>query len=43
MLVRDIMTREVMTVTPETPVPALAALFAERGISACRWSKPAAT
>jgi CBS domain-containing protein len=33
MLVRDIMTREVMTVTPETPVPALAALFAERGIS----------
>jgi len=33
MFVRDIMTREVMTVTPETPVPALAALFAERGIS----------
>jgi CBS domain-containing protein len=33
MLVRDIMTRDVMTVSPETPVPALAALFAERGIS----------
>lgn len=33
MFVRDIMTREVMTVTPDTPVPALAALFAERGIS----------
>jgi CBS domain-containing protein len=33
MLVRDIMSREVMTVTPDTPVPALAALFADRGIS----------
>lgn len=33
MHVRDIMTRDVMTVTPETPLPALAALFAERGIS----------
>ncbi|MCK8784918.1 CBS domain-containing protein [Roseomonas sp. NAR14] len=33
MLVRDVMTRAVMTVPPETPVTALAALFAERGIS----------
>ncbi len=33
MLVREIMTRDVMTVAPETPVPALATLFADRGIS----------
>ena len=33
MLVRDIMTRDVMTVSPDTPVPALATLFADRGIS----------
>ncbi|WP_159992986.1 CBS domain-containing protein [Roseomonas sp. 18066] len=33
MLVRDVMTRDAMTVAPETPAAALAALFAERGIS----------
>ncbi|ONG52295.1 hypothetical protein BKE38_14590 [Pseudoroseomonas deserti] len=33
MLVRDVMTREAMTVAPETSAAALAALFAERGIS----------
>ena len=31
---RDLMTREVVTVPPATPVTALARLLAERGISA---------
>lgn len=33
MLARDLMTTEVVTVTPETPVRAVARLLAERGIS----------
>ena len=33
MKVREIMTSQVMTVGPDTPVPALASLFASRGIS----------
>jgi len=33
MRARDLMTRDVVTVPPDTPVPALARLLAERGVS----------
>ena len=38
---RDLMTPDVVTVPPETPVIAVARLLAERGIPPCRcWTRP---